>query len=205
MDASGDLRARIEEGATKRRSKRLVHRRARSIWWKRLGLFVVVVIAATVSLRTWVIEPFWIPSESMEPTLHGCVGCKDDRLLVNKLAYKLHDPRRGDIVVFRRPANFSSSDQDLVKRVIGLPGETVSGHDGLVWIGDRPLTEPYVSPNCHGTGDFPPVVVPAKDVFVMGDNRCNSSDSRVFGPIPQSSIVGRAFVTFWPFGRLHWL
>jgi signal peptidase I len=162
-------------------------------------------VLLTFLLRTFVVQPFWIPSSSMEPTLHGCTGCNEDRLLVDKLSYKFHSVHRGDVVVFSRPPNFNVSEDDLIKRVIGLPGETVSGHDGKVWIGNTALKESYVKASCGGTADFTPVLVPKGDVFVMGDNRCDSSDSRVFGPIEQSSIVGRAFVVLWPLGRIHLL
>jgi signal peptidase I len=162
-------------------------------------------VVLTFVLRTFVVQPFWIPSSSMEPTLHGCTGCNEDRLLVDKLSYKFHSVHRKDVVVFTRPADFDIDEQDLIKRVIGLPGETVSGHDGKVWVGDTALTESYVKASCGGTTDFPAVTVPAGDVFVMGDNRCDSSDSRVFGPIKQSSIVGRAFIVLWPLSRIHLL
>lgn len=164
-----------------------------------VGAFSVLVI------RPFLAEPFYIPSASMEPTLHGCDGCVPDRVLVDKLSYRFRDPQRGEVVVFPRPANLAVSDARLIKRVIGLPGETVSGHDGAVWIGDRRLDEPYVNPACDGTADFPALSVPAGRVFVMGDNRCNSLDGRVFGPIKESTIVGRAFLIMWPLGHLRWL
>jgi signal peptidase I len=171
----------------------------------RLLVLLVVTALLAVGLRAFVVEPFWIPSESMEPTLHGCAGCDNDRLLVDRLSYHLHAVHRGDIVVFHRPPGVNASEKVLIKRVIGLPGETVSGHDGKVWIGSRPLEESYVNRACHGTADFSPVAVPSGHYFVMGDNRCDSTDSRVFGPIPGSSIIGRAFLIIWPLGRIHWL
>jgi signal peptidase I len=171
----------------------------------RLIVLIVVATLLAFGLRTFVVEPFWIPSESMEPTLHGCSGCNNDRLLVDKLSYRLHAVHRGDVVVFRRPPSVPAPESVLIKRVIGLPGETVRGHDGMVWIGGRPLEESYVAPACHGTADFGPVSVPSGHYFVMGDNRCNSDDSRMFGPIPKSSIIGRAFLIIWPFGRIDWL
>jgi signal peptidase I len=170
--------------------------------------FVIVLIIAVgfaTGLREWVVQPFWIPSQSMEPTLHGCPGCNPDRLLVDKLSYHLHSIHRGDVVVFSRPPDADITDANLVKRVIGLPGEVVRGANGTVYINNRVLTEPYIAPACHGTADFPPVTVPAGHVFVMGDNRCDSFDSRRFGPIPTSSIIGRAFVIVWPLARFHWL
>jgi signal peptidase I len=173
-----------------------------------VGTVVMLVFVSLLSIfvvRPYVVEPFYIPSASMEPTLHGCPGCQPDRVLVDKVTYHFRDPDRGEIVVFKRPPNLQVTDKDLIKRVIGLPGETVSGHDGSVWIGDRRLAEPYVNPACHGTADFGAVTVPAGDVFLMGDNRCDSLDSRVFGPIPESTIVGRAFMIVWPPSRVHWL
>lgn len=174
-----------------------------------LGSLVVLVLLvgafSVLVVRPFVAEPFYIPSASMEPTLHGCDGCVPDRVLVDKLSYRFRDPQRGEVVVFDRPANLSVAEDRLIKRVIGLPGETVSGHDGAVWIGDRRLDEPYVNADCKGTADFAAATVPPGRVFVMGDNRCNSLDSRVFGPIEESTIVGRAFLVIWPVGRLHWL
>ena len=95
-------------------------------------MLVLISVAGmlAVTLRTFVVEPFWIPSESMEQTLHGCTGCNDDRLLVDKLSYKLHPVHRGDVVVFRRPPSVNASERVLIKRVIGLSGETVRGRDG---------------------------------------------------------------------------
>jgi signal peptidase I len=107
--------------------------------------------------------------------------------------------------VFRRPPNIDITDEDLIKRVIGLPGEKVEGHDRHVYINGRQLLEPYVQARCTGTADFPAVTVPPAHVFVMGDNRCDSTDSRVFGPIDTRLVVGRAFVLIWPFGRIGWL
>jgi signal peptidase I len=182
-------------------------RRAQGPYGVGVRLLVLVTVAGVLALclRTFVVEPFWIPSESMESTLHGCTGCNDDRLLVDKLSYKLHGVHRGDVVVFHRPAGVNAAENVLIKRVVALPGETVSGHDGAVWIGSRRLDEPYVNGGCHGTQEFAPSLVPSGAVFVMGDNRCDSTDSRVFGPIRQSSIIGRAFVIIWPLGRIHWL
>jgi signal peptidase I len=128
-----------------------------------------------------------------------------DRVLVNKLSYRLHEMHRGDVVVFRRPPNFPVRDDDLIKRVIGIPGDKVAAHDHQVFINGRELNEPYVETNCGGTEDFGPVTVPAGHLWMMGDNRCDSSDSRVFGPIDEKLVVGRAFVLIWPPGRVHWL
>lgn len=166
--------------------------------------WVVVIGGAlliALVIRTFLLAAFYIPSPSMVPTLG--VG---DRVLVNKLSYDLHDVHRGDVVVFERPpAESDTRIKDLIKRVIGLPGEQLEGKDGKVWVNGQPLTEPYVNPDCGGTDQFGPITVPDGDVFVMGDNRCDSSDSRVFGPIDQDLIVGRAFVRVWPVTHLGFL
>jgi len=195
--------------APSKKTKKHSHTRTAIEW--------VIVLGAAVSvaliLRTFVLSAFYIPSGSMEPTLD--VG---DRVLVNKLSYKLHDVNRGDVVVFERPPGESdSSIKDLIKRVIGLPGETVEGHEGVVYICEqtcetpsqegRPLTEGYVNPACRTNtdADFGPVQLSGDQVWVMGDNRCGSSDSRVFGPIETDTIVGRAFVIVYPLTDMGWL
>ena len=151
-------------------------------------------------IRQYVVQTFFIPSASMHETL-----LEGDRVLVNKVGYHLHDVHRGDVVVFRKPPNLDVSEEDLIKRVVALPGETVEGHGGKVYDNGAPLDEPYVEPLCHGTGNFAKVTVPAGTLWVMGDNRCNSSDSRVFGPIDRKLVVGRAFVRAWPVDRLSGL
>ncbi len=189
------------------RPRRRRRRRAPLPSWAVWAVMLSVAILLAVGIRTFLLQSFWIPSSSMEPTLHGCSGCNNDHVLVAKLAYRLHPIHRGDVVVFSRPPALAATDEDkyLIKRVIGLPGDVVSGHDGRVWIGNQALTESYVNPACAGTATFPAETVPANMIFVMGDNRCGSLDSRSFGPISESSVVGRAFVIVWPLGRLHWL
>jgi signal peptidase I len=175
--------------------------------FKALLEWIVVVVAAlavALVIRWQFFGAYVIPSGSMIPTLEY-QGTRD-RVLVNKLSYKLHDIHRGDIVVFKRPPGENDKTiKDLIKRVIGLPGETISGHDRTVYVGDRPLTEPYVNPACNGTNDFGPITVPKGQIWVMGDNRCFSEDSRVFGTINQDLVVGRAFVRVWPLNHLGWL
>src|SRR5262245_45776449 len=161
-------------------------------WVILLGGALVIALL----IKTFLFQAFYIPSESMVPTLKT-----NDRVLVNKLSYKLHDVNRGDIVVFEAPEGEEGAE-DLVKRVIGLPGEDVSGcGKGKVCIDDRRLDEPYL-PDDVATSQFPSVHVPADTVFVMGDNRNFSKDSRSFGPIDQDTIVGRVFVRIWPPNRL---
>ncbi len=152
-------------------------------------------VAVAIILRTFVFQAFYIPSESMETTLY-----KDDRLLVNKVSYRLHDVNRGDVVVFRRPDDQPGEIRDLIKRVIGLPGETVEGRGGVIYIDDQQLVEPYLDGKPFG--DFSPTTVPEGQFFMMGDNRDESLDSRRFGTIGEDRIVGRAFVLFWPFDRV---
>lgn len=165
-------------------------------------------------IKTFLFQAFYIPSESMTPTLQ--VG---DRVLVNKLSYKLHDVNRGDVVVFEAPEDESTPGvKDLVKRVVGLPGETVELRDGQVFVDEKLLSEPYLADGEATTPnpqDFagkcvPPVsdtecTVPADSYLVFGDNRNESKDGRVFGPIKESDIVGRVFVRIWPLGDIGFL
>jgi signal peptidase I len=145
----------------------------------------------------------------MYPTLHGCPGCTDDHILVDKISYHTHDPKEGDIVVFNRPSNWNVPDDVVVKRVIGTPGDKLELKKGRVLVNGLLLDETYVSPKCpDGTQPLTTRTkwtVPDNDVFVMGDNRCNSEDSRMFGPIPQSSVIGRAFMIIWPLNRIRFL
>ena len=163
-----------------------------------------IILALVVKL--FLLQAFYIPSLSMYPALH--VG---DRVLVNKLSYKVHDVNRGDIIVFERPASEAASDiPDLIKRVVGLPGEEVVIEGGHVFIDGNQLPESYLPEGTSTTADnapnkctrVEPCVVPNGDVWVMGDNRNDSKDSRYFGTIDQKSIVGRAFVRVWPLNRL---
>lgn len=158
--------------------------------------WVAIVAAALIAallVKTFLFQPFYIPSPSMVPTLQV-----DNRVLVNKLD---RDPERGRIFVFKRPSATTPTplNKDLIKRVIGEPGDTVEGRDGRVFVNDEPLAEPYL-PEGTTTSSFGPVTLTADQVWVMGDNRGGSLDSRGFGPIDKDSIVGRAFVLFWPLG-----
>lgn len=152
-------------------------------------------------IRTFLIAAFYIPSGSMLDTLQ-----KNDRVLVNKLSYKLHDVHRGDVVVFERPPNeLDTSIKDLIKRVIGLPGETVEVRDCRVIVDGRFLDEPYLSRPWTRTCTFAPLTIPEGQLLVMGDNRDDSEDGRVFGPIDEELVVGRAFVLIWPLHHIAWL
>jgi signal peptidase I len=161
------------------------------------GVIIVVALLGALLIRTVLFQAFFIPSASMDPTLKV-----HDRILVNKLSYHMHPVHRGDIVVFKRSPTMRTAEgniKDLVKRVIALPGETIlSTSDGHVEINGQILSESYLPP---GTALGPPIqkqVIPPGHYFVMGDNRTDSSDSRFFGPISRSQIIGRAFVLIWP-------
>jgi signal peptidase I len=177
-------------------------RRQRSSTRNAIEWLVVIVGAVVVALiiKTFVVQAFRIPSDSMVPTLRD-----GDRVLVNKLSYNAHDINRGDVLVFARPDGLPASPdepEDLIKRVIGLPGETVTAREGTIFIDERELTEPYLT---EGTATFnidTPILVPDEHVLVLGDNRTNSTDGRSFGPVPTDSVVGRAFMIMWPPGRI---
>lgn len=160
-----------------------------------LTVLVGAVIVALV-FRSFLFQAFYIPSASMEETLQI-----DDKVMVNRLSYKLHDVNRGDVIVFSRPPSVESDINDLIKRVMALEGETIEGHDNAVYVNGKLVVEPYLEPDIR-ISDFPAQVVPDGHVFVMGDNRDNSHDSRRFGPIPVDTIVGRAFIIFWPFDNI---
>ncbi|MGH9118760.1 MAG: signal peptidase I [Acidimicrobiales bacterium] len=176
-----------------RRSRRKQASRRNAVEWA-IVIFGAVLVA--IVLRWLVVQAFYIPSASMEPALE--IG---DRVLVNKLAYRFGEPGRGDIVVFERPPNSSAGVvDDLIKRVIGLPGETIEARDGVVVVDSVPLEEPWL-PEGTFTPDFAPVEVPDDHVFVLGDNRPNSEASNRFGPVDDDLVVGRAFVRIWPLNR----
>ena len=125
-----------------------------------------------------------------------------DRLLVDKVTLSAREIRRGDIIVFKRPEGFNDPTiKDLIKRVIGLPGDTVEGHDGKVWVNGKALPEPYL-PKGRTTEPFLPVTVAVDNYFVMGDNRAQSYDSRFWGTVERESVIGRALVRVWPINRL---
>lgn len=181
---------------------------------RELCLVLVVAVVIAVVVKSFVAQAFYIPSGSMLPQLQ--IG---DRVVVSKLAYELHDPNRGDIVVFDNPRPSPSppeplagrlarsvleaigvsppSTEEFIKRVIGLPGEVVEGRGGTIYVNGLQMVEPYLPPGTI-TADFGPVTVPEGHLWVMGDNRSSSSDSRVFGPIRESTVVGRAVVRVWP-------
>jgi signal peptidase I len=179
-------------------------------WIVELVSVVVVAILVAVLLRTFVVATYSIPSGSMEPTLQ--IG---DRIVVNKLSYHLHGVDRGNVVVFSTPPTEDCAGQpvsDLVKRVIGLPGEMISLADGRVYINGHVLPEPYLPPDVRndtypGPSDAPYSLhhayrIPAGEVFMMGDNRSQSCDSRYWGTVRESTIVGKVDMRIWPLSRI---
>jgi signal peptidase I len=162
---------------------------------------IVLTLVIFFVVQTFVAQPYEILQQSMMPTLN-----QNEYVLVDKLSPMWSDYKRGDIVVFQPPPGVEEGGQDIpfVKRVIGVPGDTVEIIDGAVWVNGVKLDEPYVFPGQPTTpwSDQTKWVVPKGDLFVMGDHRAASKDSRAFGPIPRSSVIGRAWLRYWggPFG-----
>jgi len=163
--------------------------------------FLIILIAAFTLvfgvIRPFVVEAFWIPSESMVHTLE--VG---DRVLTNKFIYDFTSPKRGDIVVFK---SVEGSNEELIKRVVGVPGDKISVQAGRLYVNNKLQKEPYVNKDLPDKSFFGPTKVPPNHVFCMGDNRANSRDSRFFGPVPDKNIEGEAFLLFWPLNHLRLL
>ena len=175
------------------------------------GVVAVVAIALALLTQAYLVKPYRIPSESMASTLRP-----GDRVLVNRVVYRLREPHRGDVMVFRYP-----EDRDIVfiKRIVGVPGDTLQVRDGRLWVNGRLADEPYVhrttgsldptaapGPVSGSTIREPwslarPYIVPAGSYFVMGDNRTDSDDSRFWGTVPRADIIGEGFVVSWPLGR----
>jgi signal peptidase I len=149
---------------------------------------ILFTLLIYVLVRTFLFENYRVVGRSMEPTLEN-----DQFLVVTKLDYRLHNPQRGDIIVFRDPR---AEDRKLIKRIIGLPGEVVSITDGSVTIDGQPLNEPYIE--SPGRYTEIPLSVPEGQYFVLGDNRNNSSDSHNWGTLPKDEIVGKAWLSYWP-------
>jgi signal peptidase I len=193
---------------------------------RELGVLTLAALVIAILIKTFLIQAFFIPSGSMEPTL-----MPDDRILVNRLAYRFGDIERGDIIVFADPSPsphdrgvFGSllhwlgegigverpADDDFIKRVVALPGETWEIRDGITYVDGRRLDEPYVNQADIDTRSFAPQTVPDGMLFVMGDNRNHSGDSRFpppggLGYVPVERVIGQAFVIVWPPSRAGWL
>ena len=175
---------------------------------------IAVAIGFILIFEAEVAKPFRIPSSSMEPTLHcakpgdWCLGSVDDRVIANRLAYVFGSPKRGQLVVFKAPpatakCGAGDSGATFVKRLIGLPGETVTEHTGTIFINGVQLQEPYVDPSLRdvesGTWHVPP-----GQYFFLGDDRSHSCDSRTWGSVPRSSLIGPVVLTYWPPSRISW-
>ena len=168
--------------------------------WLEAAKTIVTAAVLAFGIRTFVAEARYIPSSSMEPTL-----LINDRLIIEKISYHLHDPKRGDIVVFNptkalQERNFKDA---FIKRVIGLPGDTIQVKNGIVYVNGGALSENYIAQKPEY--NYGPVTVPPGQYLVLGDNRNNSYDSHYWGFVPKDKFVGRAFVRFWPFDRLGML
>ena len=174
------------------------------------ALTITLAIIAVLAFQAEVAKPFRIPTSSMEPTLHcakpvsGCLSRFADRVVANRLVYRLHEPRRGDIVVFKAPARVEAAcgaSGAFVKRIVGLPGEKLSMRNGVVLINGASLVEPWLQEayRGHESGDWPRIA--GDTYFVLGDNRALSCDSRRWGVIRRDDIIGRADMIYWPPNR----
>jgi signal peptidase I len=166
---------------------------------------IVLIVAVLLSflVRTFVVQEYFVPSGSMRPTLY--IG---DRILVNKLSVDFGTINIGDIVVFKAPPNVKTlcNDDvtDLVKRVIGLPGDSLYSKGNTIYVDGKPLKQNWSIFKAMGTTPIKPITLKANQYFMMGDNHANSCDSRTWGPVPRSDIIGKVFLKIWPFSHWHW-
>jgi signal peptidase I len=177
---------------------------------------IVGAILIVLAIKQWVINPYRIPSSSMEPTLHcakPAPGCESsgglldgsDRVLACRFCYRLWSPKRGDIIVFNTPpraAEICGSGGVFVKRLIGLPGDTWQEKRGYVYINGKRLDEPYIKPDRRDDASYPPQKIPSGQYFMMGDNRSGSCDSRRWGTVPRGNLIGKVVATYWPPSRI---
>ena len=181
----------------------------------RVVLDWVITIAGAIlivlAIKQWIVNPYRIPSSSMEPTLHcarpapGCEARFSDRVLANRFIYRFENPRRGQIIVFKTPPLAQvrcGAGGTFVKRLIGLPGDTVSEKNGFVYINGKLLKEPYIQASRRDHDPPRTWHVPQGYYFFMGDNRAESCDSRVWGPVPRKNLIGEVFFVYWPPNRI---
>jgi signal peptidase I len=201
-------------GPLERLFPNLSRRQRSALDWALTIVFAVLIV---LGLKAWVVNPYRIPSASMEPTLHcgrptdGCEAGSSDRVLANRFIYHFRDPKRKEIVVFNAPerAALICERGVYVKRIIGVPGDRWQERDGYVYIDGKRLNEPYVKPDRRDheslqLSDILPgaTVIPKGAYLMMGDNRSQSCDSRRWGLVPRSSLIGEVFLTYWPLGRI---
>jgi signal peptidase I len=174
------------------------HERRRATYKTLLELPIMLLISFALVfgfVRPVIAAPFYVGSESMVPTLMVW-----DRILINKLAYDFARPQRGDIVLFESPGG---GEESLIKRVVGVPGDTIEVRAGTLYVNGRRQREPYVNDHLRNMQSaYGPTEVPEGHYFMMGDNRGNSADSRFFGPVPEEDLIGEALFRFWPPGRV---
>jgi signal peptidase I len=191
---------------------RLTHRLPRS-WRITIDWVVTVVgaVAIVLAVKAWVVNPYRIPTSSMEPTLHcagaalGCTAEFSDRVLANRFIYHFVDPKRGDIVVFETPVQAReecNAGGTFVKRIVALPGETWEMRSGYIYINGQRVNEPYIPDDRRDDTTRPPERIPDDSYFVMGDNRLQSCDSRQWGALPRANLVGKVFAVYWPPRRI---
>lgn len=161
---------------------------------KELPMLILVALVVAWFIKTLIVQPFFIPSASMEPTF-----TRGDHVLVNKFIYRFVEPEQGDVIVFKYPVDMTI---DYIKRVVAKEGDTVEVKGGILYVNDKEVNEPYLSESAKITSDYGPVTVGNNKLFVMGDNRNNSSDSRVWGMLPEKNLIGKAFVIYWPPKRI---
>ncbi len=187
---------------------RLPHRWRVAVDWI---VTIVGAVAIVLAVKAWVVNPYRIPSSSMEPTLHcaepadGCLARFSDRVLANRLLYRFRSPRRGDVVVFETPPEAQArcgAGGTFVKRLIVLPGERWEMRNGFVYIDGKRLVEPYLNAAQRGTDTRPPSRVPPGHYVMLGDNRTHSCDSRVWGPVAREKLIGKVFAVYWPPTRI---
>jgi signal peptidase I len=171
---------------------------------------IAIAVAAVLAIKAWVVNPYRIPSSSMEPTLHcavpepGCEAGSSDRVLANRFIYRFRDPSRGDIVVFRTPEQAverCGAGGTFVKRLVGLPGDRIALERGVLRINGERVDEPYVNGGPPGP-DFAQRTLGPDEYFMMGDNRAQSCDSREWGPVNRADLIGPVFAVYWPLTRL---
>jgi signal peptidase I len=172
---------------------------------------IIGAILIVLAVKQWVVNPYRIPSSSMEPTLHcarpayECEARFSDRVLACRLCYRIADPKRGDIVVFHTPPLAAARCGEggvYVKRLIGLPGEVWEERGGYLYINGKPLNEPYIKAPRRDSRTIAPIRIPRGRYFMMGDNRISSCDSRRWGTVPRANLIGKVIATYWPPQRI---